>query len=436
VFFEEELETMDKEKLKKLQRERLVRVVKYCYDNVPMYKKRFDEHGISPGDIKGLGDLHKIPFTLKDDLRDHYPYGILAKPLGEIVRFHSSSGTTGIPTVVSYTKKDIRTWSKMMARGIACAGGSPDDIMQVAYGYGLFTGGLGLHFGSEELGCGTIPAAGGMTPTKKQISLLVDMKSTIICCTPSYALYLAEEAKKEGIDPKHDFHLKIGILGAEPWSDSTRKKIEEALNIEAIDIYGLSEIWGPGVGMECEHKNGLHIWADHFIMEVIDPVTGEVLPPGEKGELVFTTLTRDAMPMLRYRSRDISVVDDSPCECGRTHPRMMRIMGRSDDMLIIRGVNVFPSQVEHVLMKIPGIGDNYQIIVDRDIMDTLMVKVEVTTDTFSDKMKDMMALQKKVQDELGAVLSVGAKVELVEQGSIPRSPGKAVRVVDFRKDKI
>jgi phenylacetate-CoA ligase len=273
-----------------------------------------------------------------------------------------------------------------------------------------------------------------MTPTKKQLTILKDMKSTIICCTPSYALYLAEEARKEGLDPEKDFYLRLGILGAEPWSEATRKKIEKAMDMKAMDIFGLSEIWGPGVGMECEYQDGLHIWADHFIMEVIDPETGEVLPPGEKGELVFTTLTRDAMPLLRYRTRDISVVSEDTCKCGRTHPRMMRIMGRSDDMLIIRGVNVFPSQVEHVLMKIPGIGDNYQIIVDRDILDILKVKVEVTEETFSDRMKDMMTLQRKVQEELAAVLNVGAKVELVEPGAIPRSPGKAVRVVDLRKE--
>lgn len=436
MMFEPKIETMELPELQKLQTIRLRKTVKFAYENVPMYKKRFDEAGIKPKDIKGLEDLHKLPFTVKNDLRDHYPYGILAHPLRDIVRFHSSSGTTGIPTVVSYTKKDIDTWSSIMARGIACAGGTPDDLVQVAYGYGLFTGGLGLHYGVEALGAAAIPAGGGITPTKKQISVLVDMKSTIICCTPSYALYLAEEAKNAGLDPLKDFHLKIGIFGAEPWSESTRKKIEQNLGLKAIDIYGLSEIFGPGVGMECQQQNGLHIWADHFIMETIDPGTGKVLPPGSKGELVFTTLTRDAMPLLRYRTRDISQVDESPCQCGRTHPRMMRIQGRSDDMLIIRGVNVFPSQVEEVLMKIPEMGDNYQIIVDRDVLDTIKIKVEVTEKSFSDRISDMVALQKKVEEELGAVLNVGARVELVESGSIPRSPGKAVRVVDLRKDKI
>ncbi len=433
MFFEKDIETKPLGELKRLQAKRLRRVVKHCYDDIPMYRKRFDAHGLKPDDIKGLEDLSKIPFTVKDDLRDHYPYGILAKPLREIVRFHSSSGTTGIPTVVAYTKKDIQTWSRLMARGIACAGGTPDDIIQVAYGYGLFTGGLGLHFGCEELGAATIPASGGITPTKRQIQILMDIKSTIICCTPSYALYIAEEARKEGIEPKRDFHLKIGILGAEPWSNSQRKRIEEAMNMKAIDIYGLSEIWGPGVGMECEYQDGLHIWSDHFIMEVIDPETGEKLSPGEKGELVFTTLTRDAMPLLRYRSRDISVVTEEKCRCNRTHPRMMRIMGRSDDMLIIRGVNVFPSQVEHVLMKIKGMGEQYQIIVDRDILDKLMIKAEVSEKGVE---MDRVALQKKVQDELAAVLNVGARVELVDPGTLPRTPGKAQRIIDMRKDKI
>ncbi len=432
--FEPEIETMPLEELKKLQKKRLREVVKYCYENIPFYRKKFNEAGLKPEDIKGLEDLPKIPFTVKDDLRDHYPYGILAKPLKEIVRFHSSSGTTGIPTVVAYTKKDIETWSRIMARGLATAGATNEDIIQVAYGYGLFTGGLGFHYGSEALGAATLPAGGGITPTKRQIQILKDMKSTVLCCTPSYALYLAEEAKKAGIDPEKDFNLRIGIFGAEPWSENMRKKVEKALNLRAHDVYGLSEIWGPGVGMECEYRNGLHIWADHFIVEVIDPETGEVLGSGEKGELVFTTLTRDAMPLLRYRSKDISIITEEPCECGRTHPRMLRVMGRSDDMLIIRGVNVFPSQVEHVLMRIPGIGEHYQIIVDRDILDTLKVRVEVTPEVFSDKLSELVDLQRKVEGELNAVLNVGAKVELVEPGTIPRTPGKAQRIVDLRKE--
>lgn len=432
--FEPEIETMPIRELRKLQVKRLREIVKYCYDNIPFYRKKFNEIDLKPEDIKNLEDLSKIPFTLKDDLRKHYPYGILAKPLKEIVRFHSSSGTTGIPTVVAYTKKDIETWSKIIARGLATTGATDEDIIQVAYGYGLFTGGLGLHYGSEALGAATLPAGGGITPTKRQIQILKDMKSTVICCTPSYALYLAEVAKKAGLDPEKDFKLRIGVFGAEPWSDNLRKKVEKALNLRAHDIYGLSEIWGPGVGIECKYRNGLHIWADHFIVEVINPETGEVLPPGEKGELVFTTLTRDAMPLLRYRSNDISIITEEPCECGRTHPRMLRVMGRSDDMLIIRGVNVFPSQIEHVLMQISGIGEYYQIIIDRDILDTLKVKVEVTPDILSDKLSDLVELQRRVEQELKTVLNIGAKVELVEVGTIPRTPGKAQRIVDIRKE--
>ncbi len=432
--FEPEIETMPIRELRKLQEKRLREIVKYCYDNIPFYRKKFNEIDLKPEDIKNLEDLSKVPFTLKDDLRNHYPYGILAKPLKEIVRFHSSSGTTGIPTVVAYTKKDIETWSRIIARGLATTGATDEDIIQVAYGYGLFTGGLGLHYGSEALGAATLPAGGGITPTKRQIQILKDMKSTVICCTPSYALYLAEEAKKAGLDPAKDFKLRIGVFGAEPWSDNLRDKVEKALNLRAHDIYGLSEIWGPGVGIECEYRNGLHIWADHFIVEVINPETGEVLPPGEKGELVFTTLTRDAMPLLRYRSKDISIITEEPCECGRTHPRMLRVMGRSDDMLIIRGVNVFPSQIEQVLMQISGIGEHYQIIIDRDILDTLKVKVEVTPDVLSDKLSDLVELQHRVEQELNTVLNIGAKVELVEVGTIPRTPGKAQRVVDLRKE--
>jgi len=432
--YEPEMETMPPGELRKLQERRLKENVEYCYENVPFYRKKFKDSGVTPRDIEGIEDLQKIPFTAKDDLRDHYPYGLLAVPLEKVVRFHSSSGTTGTPTVVGYTGKDIETWSRIMARGIATAGARGKDIVQVAYGYGLFTGGLGLHYGSEALGAATIPAGGGITPTQRQIQILRDMKSTVICCTPSYALYLAEEARKAGIDPGRDFSLKVGIFGAEPWSDNMRKKVEEALSLRAHDVYGLSEIWGPGVGMECEERKGFHIWGDHFIVEVIDPRNGEVLGPGEKGELVFTTLTREAMPMLRYRSGDISIMDEEPCECGRTHPRMLSVMGRSDDMLIVRGINVFPSQVEHVLMRIPGIAEHYQIIIDREILDNLQVKVEVTPEVFSDRLSELVDLQKKVEGELSAVLNVKANVELVEPGTIPRSAGKAQRIVDKRKE--
>jgi len=434
MYFEPEMEKMNIEEIKKLQGERLKRVVRYCYDNVPLYKRRFKENKLTPDDIKKLEDISKIPFTEKDDLREHYPYGIRAVPLEKVVRFHASSGTTGKATVVSYTEKDVDTWSRLMARGIATAGATKDDIIQIAYGYGLFTGGLGFHYGAELLGCSVIPASAGNT--KRQITLMHDMKSTILCCTPSYSLYLAESVKAEGMDPKKDLSLRIGIFGAEPWSDATRKKIEDALDIIAIDVYGLSEIWGPGVSMECEEQCGGHIWGDHFIAETIDPATGEVLGPGERGELVFTTLTREAMPILRYRTRDISVLDEQECACGRGHPRMLRIQGRSDDMLKIRGVRVFPSQVEHVLMGVDGVGENYQIIVDSDILDRLMVRVELTEKTFSDRLEDLMGLEKKISSELNAVLGVSAKVELVEHGTIPRSEGKAKRIIDLRKDKV
>ncbi|MFQ6051555.1 MAG: phenylacetate--CoA ligase family protein [Candidatus Hydrothermarchaeota archaeon] len=434
MYFEPELEKMRLEDIKNLQEERLKKVVKYCYQKIPMYRRKFKECGIDPDDIKGLNDLSKIPFTVKDDLRAHYPYGIQAVPLSEIVRFHASSGTTGKPTVVSYTRKDIETWSRLMARGLVTAGVTKEDILQISYGYGLFTGGLGFHYGAELLGCKIIPASAG--GTKRQVTLMRDMGSTALACTPSYSLYLAEVAKEEGVDPKKDLKLRIGIFGAEPWSEAARKKIEDALNLTAIDVYGLSEIWGPGVAMECEEQRGLHVWGDHFIAEIIDPETGEILESGERGELVFTTLTREAVPLLRFRSRDISVIDEEECACGRYHPRMLRVQGRSDDMLIIRGVNVFPSQIEQVLMKIPGIGENYQIIVDKDILDRLLVKVEVTEETFSDKLDDLIKFEKKVESELEDVLGVSTEVELVEPGSIPRSEGKAVRVIDLRKEKL
>ncbi|RLF60493.1 MAG: phenylacetate--CoA ligase, partial [Thermoplasmata archaeon] len=345
-----------------------------------------------------------------------------------------SSGTTGKPTVVSYTKEDIENWSKIMARCLATTGMTSEDIIQIAYGYGLFTGGLGFHYGAELLGASVIPASGG--ETKRQIMLLHDMKATVLACTPSYSLYIAEVARQMKIDPKKDLKLRIGIFGAEPWSEATRKKIENSLDLRAHDVYGLSEIYGPGVGIECEEQNGLHIWGDHFIAEIIDPETGERLDEGKKGELVLTTLTKIAMPLLRYRTRDITILTKEECSCGRSHPRMLRVLGRTDDMLIIRGVNVFPSQIEHVLMQIPEVGENYQIIVDRDILDKLLVRVEVTEKVFSDKLKDLLALEKKIERELKEVLNVSAKVELVSPGSIPRTPGKAKRIIDLRKDKI
>lgn len=417
--------------IRELQSERFVKMVRYAYDNVPMYREKFDTVGITPDDIKSLDDAHKVPFTVKDDLRKHYPYGIRAVGLDRIVRLHASSGTTGKPTVVTYTQKDMDTWNNLMARCYSSAGVGKDDIVQNCYGYGLFTGGLGFHYGAEILGATVIPISTGNT--KKQLMMLKDMQSTVIACTPSYALYLAEAAEKEGYNPKEDFNLKVGMFGAEPWSEEARKRIEESLGIKAYDVFGMSELYGPGVAVECKEQNGLHIWSDEFLVETIDPDTGEVLPEGERGELVFTMLTREAMPLLRYRTKDLAAINYEECACGRSHPRIMRIRGRSDDMLIVGGVNVFPSQIEHVLMNIKGVGDQYLIIVDRDILDSLHVQVEVAPEFFNSPDYDSAAFAKKLQLEMQAVLTVRARVELMEPGALPRSEGKAQRVLDKRK---
>ncbi|UCG68958.1 MAG: phenylacetate--CoA ligase [Thermoplasmata archaeon] len=430
--FEPEMENMKLDDIKKLQNDRLIKMVRYAFENVPFYKRRFKEAGISPDDIRSSEDLHKVPFTVKDDLRDHYPYGILAVPREDIVRFHSSSGTTGIPTVVGYTRKDLDTWSRLMARTIACPGAKKGDIMQNIYGYGLFTGGLGFHYGAELLGVSVIPTSTGNT--KRQLKIMKDMKTTVIACTPSYALYLGEAAMDEGYNPKEDFNLKFGLFGAEAWSEEARKKIQDTLGLGAYDCYGLSELYGPGVAMECEHQNGLHIWSDEFLVETINPETGEVLEPGKKGELVFTMLTREAMPLLRYRTKDLATIGYEECECGRSHPRILRVSGRSDDMLIIGGVNMFPSQIEDVLFKIPGLGDQYQIFVDRKILDKMTIKVELSPEAAADKNLDKNTLLKKITDELVAVITIRPKIELLEPKTIPRSVGKAVRVVDLRND--
>ncbi|MCK4717150.1 MAG: phenylacetate--CoA ligase, partial [Thermoplasmata archaeon] len=415
------IESMKADEIRKLQEERMVKMVRYAYERVPMYKKRFQEKGIGPDDIKSLEDVHKVPFTLKNDLRDHYPYGILAVPVTEVVRFHASSGTTGTPTVVSYTKHDMDVWTNNMARAYACAGATPNDIVQNAYGYGLFTGGLGFHYGAERLGCAVVPTATGNT--KRQLQMMKDFQTTVLCCTPSYATFLGEAAKKAGMDPLKDLSLKVGMFGAEPWSNEQRKHIQDTLGLRAIDNYGMSELYGPGVAVECEHQNGLHIWGDEFYVETIDPDTGEVLEPGKKGEMVITMLTREAMPLLRYRTKDICVINWEECECGRSHPKIMRITGRSDDMLIIGGVNVFPSQIESVLLDTPGIGDQYQIIVDRALLDSLYVKVEVAPEAWNAPGFNKDALAKKVGENLTAVLTLRAKVELMEPGALPRTEG-------------
>ncbi|MBN1390896.1 MAG: phenylacetate--CoA ligase [Candidatus Thermoplasmatota archaeon] len=419
---------MIKEEIQALQLERIKRQVEHAYRNVPFYRKKFEEVGLKPEDIRSLEDVSKIPFTVKDDLRDHYPYGILAVPIERVHRLHASSGTTGIPTVVSYTQKDLDTWSNLMARCYSCAGVTPDDIVQNAYGYGLFTGGLGFHMGAERLGTLVIPTATGNT--KRQISMMKDMKSTVLCCTPSYALYLIEALKEEGVDPS-ELSIRIGMFGAEPWSDETRKHIEKSLGIKAQDLYGMSELYGPGVAVECPQQNGLHIWADEFYVETIDPETKEVLPPGEKGEIVFTMLSREAMPLLRYRTKDLAVINWERCACGRSHPRIMRIKGRSDDMLIVGGVNVFPSQIEDILVGIPELGEQFQIVLETAKLDHLFVQVEVAPEHWGKV--DLKELSHKVGAKLQASLTLRARIELLEPGTIPRTQGKAKRVIDNRK---
>ncbi|MFQ3549446.1 MAG: phenylacetate--CoA ligase [Armatimonadota bacterium] len=431
-YWNKEMECMERSKLKALQEERLRISVSNSYNNVPAYKKKLDDVGIKPSDIKTLDDLNKIPFTTKADFRDNYPFGMFAVPMEKVVRVHASSGTTGKPTVVGYTKEDIELWAELMARTLAAGGTTKGDIVQNAYGYGLFTGGLGAHYGAEKIGASVIPISGGNS--KRQIQLMEDFGSTVLCCTPSYAILLAETATEMGIDVRK-LPLRVAFCGAEPWTENMRKQIESALGIDALDIYGLSEVIGPGVSYECLEKGGLHINEDHFIAEIIDPDTGEVLPPGEKGELVFTSLTKQALPLLRYRTRDITYIDDSKCACGRTSARMHRVMGRSDDMLIIRGVNIFPSQIESVLMEIEGTEPHYVLVVDRKpgAMDDLEVWVEVSQDMISDEMKQMEELEKKIEWELNSLLGISLKVKLVEPKTIARSEGKAKRIIDRRE---
>lgn len=432
MIFDVDKETLPREELEKLQLKRLKSLVERVYENVPFYTKKFKELGITPADIKSLSDLKYLPFTEKQDLRNHYPFGLFAVSRDNIVRIHSSSGTTGKATVVGYTKRDIRNWAKMMARSFAAAGVTSEDTIHNAYGYGLFTGGLGAHYGAEELGATAVPVSGGAT--RRQVMLLKDFGATAICCTPSYSLYLYETAKEMGIDFK-ELPLKVGIFGAEPWSESMRNEIESKLGLKALDIYGLSEIMGPGVSIECaKAQNGLHIMEDHFLAEIIDPSTGDPLPPGSEGELVITTLTKEAIPLIRYRTRDLSCLNHAPCRCGRTTARMQRITGRSDDMLIIRGVNVFPSQIESILLETQGLSPHYQLIVDRiGTLDTLEVRVEIDERVFSDEIKNLQRLESKVQKNIKEFLGVTAKCKLVEPKGIERSQGKAKRIIDMRK---
>lgn len=432
MIFNEEFETLPREALEAIQLRRLQALIERVYNLVPFYRRKFDEVGIKPGDIRSLRDLRRLPFTTKQDLRDNYPFGMFAVPMEQVVRIHASSGTTGKPTVVGYTQRDIRTWSELMARTLSAAGVHRGDIVHNAYGYGLFTGGLGFHYGIEYLGASVIPVSGGNT--KRQIMLLQDFGPTVITCTPSFLLHLYDVAKDMGVDFAQ-LKLRVAICGAEPWSEAMRQEIEKKMQIDAVDIYGLSEIMGPGVSVECiEAKNGLHLFEDHFLPEIIDPNTLEPLPPGEIGELVITTLTKEAFPVVRYRTRDISALYPEPCRCGRTLVRMGRIMGRTDDMLIIRGVNVFPSQIEAVLMEIQGVEPHYQIVVDRvGQMDTLEIRVEVDEATFSDEVRRLQELEKKIERNIKDYLGVSAKVRLVEPRSIPRSEGKAQRVIDQRR---
>jgi len=427
-----EHETMPREDLQALQLKRLQAVVERVYHLVPFYRRRLDEAGVKPEDIRTLDDLKRLPFTTKQDIRDNYPFGLFAAPMDQIVRLHASSGTTGKPTPVAYTQRDLDTWAELMARTIACAGAHRGDIVHIGYGYGLFTGGLGFHYGAERLGAAVIPVSGGQT--RRQVMLIQDFSPTVICCTPSFALYLAEVAQEMGVNFK-DTKLRVGIFGAEPWSEAMRQEIENRLSLDALDIYGLSEIIGPGVAVECiEAKKGLHLFEDHFLPEIINPQTLEPVAPGETGELVITPLTKEAFPLLRYRTRDVTSLDYAPCTCGRTIARMHRIRGRSDDMLIIRGVNVFPSQIESVLVETPGVAPHYQLIVDREgQLDTLEVLVEVDEGMFSDEVKKMEALAKGIQRQIKDYFTVSVKVKLVEPRTIPRSEGKAQRVIDKRK---
>jgi phenylacetate-CoA ligase len=427
-----EHETMPREDLEALQLKRLQAVVERVYHLVPFYHRRMDEMGVKPQHIRTLADLQLLPYTTKQDIRDNYPFGMFAVPMDQIVRIHASSGTTGKPTPVAYTQRDLETWAELMARALAAGGAHAGDIVHVAYGYGLFTGGLGAHYGAERLGAAVIPVSGGQT--RRQIMLIQDFGPSVLCCTPSFALYLAEVGQEMGVDFAKT-KLRVGIFGAEPWTEGMRLEVEKRLHLDALDIYGLSEIIGPGVAIEClEAKQGLHLAEDHFLPEIVNPSSLDVVPQGDWGELVITTLTKEAFPLIRYRTRDITSLNYAPCICGRTIARIKRFQGRSDDMLIIRGVNVFPSQIESVLMETPGVAPHYQLIVDREgMLDTLEVQVEVDETGFSDEVKQLQALAQSIQRKIKDYFTVSVKVKLVEPQSIPRSEGKAKRVIDNRK---
>ena len=430
IYWQKEIETASREYLDALQSERLKAVVRRVYDNVPLYRERMKEAGIEPGDIRGIEDITKLPYTSKQDLRDTYPYGMFAVPMEDVVRLHASSGTTGKQIVVGYTKHDLDLWADTCARQLCAVGATKKDKIHISYGYGLFTGGLGLHGGVEKLGATVIPVSSGNTA--RQITIIQDFGSDIICCTPSYAMYIAEEMEKAGIDTSK-LPLRAGIFGAEPWTEEMRRQIEQKLHIKAYDIYGLTEIIGPGVAYECSEQRGMHVNEDHFIIEIINPLTGEHMPDGEQGEIVFTCLTKEAFPLIRFRTKDIGVITHEQCSCGRTFVRMSKPRGRTDDMLIIRGVNVFPSQIESVLLRL-GFTPNYQLVVDRiNNLDTLEVRLEITNDSFDDVTTALSNIEHSISEEIRSLLGVSAKVTLVAPGTIQRSEGKAVRVIDRRK---
>ena len=428
-YWQPKYETMKKEELAELQLKRLKKTAAAVYNNVPFYREKFRELGISPDDIRSLDDISKLPTTRKTDLRDNYPFGLFAVPKKDVVRIHASSGTSGKPTVVGYTKNDIENWSDLMARNLTMVGLDSNDVFQNAVNYGLFTGGLGFHYGVERMGAMTVPSGTGNTC--RQLEMMMDFGVTAIHCTPSYALYLAETAREMDIVDK--LSLRVGCFGAEPWSSNTRKQLENSLNIKAYDSYGLSELMGPGVAFECEEQDGLHVWSDHFFVEVLDE-NGEQVAEGEKGELVLTSLTKEALPIIRYRTGDITRLLESECSCGRTTPRISRLLGRADDMLIVRGINVFPSQIEDVIVKIPEVTEHFQVLLDRNVkmLDEITVKVELEENAFTGELKDLAAVRRHVENELKGVLNIRTNVELVEKGTIPRSEGKSKKVVDRR----
>jgi len=431
MIWNEKFECANQTELKKVQSDYLRKLIAYIYKNCPVYKEKLDASNISPDKIKTIDDIVKLPFTTKIDMRDNYPFGLFSSSQKDVLEIHVSSGTTGNPTLVGYTRDDIKLWSEVMARTLCCAGAEPGDTIQIAYGYGLFTGGLGFHYGAMEMGLRIIPTSSGQT--RRQLKIMQDFKPRILACTPSYALFMADDAKDIGLDPRQS-SWEIGVFGAEPWSESIRKEIEQIWNMSATDVYGLSEIIGPGVAQECTYKQGLHIYSDVFYPEIIDPMSGELVPPGQDGELVITTLTKQAIPLIRYRTRDIVSINYEKCRCGRTSPRISKIKGRTDDMIVVRGINVFPSQIEHVLLSIDGTQPHYQIVVDRKAhkLDEVEVLVEVEEKIFSDEVKKLRELQDKIKKEIESVLSIGVKVTLVEPKTIERSMGKSVRVVDKR----